>query len=71
MDSATRGVYVMLTRFGLKEQLEKLEKEFGKANEIDEATLKAQIALGKLKPFDQLKTRCVVLYLGNQPQADG
>ena len=60
LDSAMRGVCTMLARFGLEDLQAKLVKEFGTPHEIDQQSLQAQIALGKLKPEEQPKAPIVV-----------
>ena len=53
LDSAMRGVCQMLARFGLKDEKEKLQKEFKEPGEIDDETMAIQVALGRLRPEDQ------------------
>ena len=55
LDSAMRGVCTLLSRFGLDAERAKLEEEFVKPQELDDQTLKALIALGKLRPKEQPK----------------
>ena len=55
LDSAVRGIYMMLERFGLHDLQKKLEMEFGCVEELDEATAKIQVELGRLKPKEPPK----------------